>query len=107
MTTLGATFAALADPTRRAILARLVKGETTVGELARPFAISPPAISRHLKVLEGASLIINERRGKHRFCRLDPSGFTGAGEWIDFYRKLWTDKLDRLEQHFSAKRKPR
>src|SRR5215813_14912555 len=105
METLDATFAALADPTRRAILARLAKGETTVGELAKPFAISPPAISRHLKVLEGASLIINERHGKQRFCRLDPRGFTGAGEWLDFYRKLWTDELDRLEQHFSARRK--
>src|SRR5215471_312572 len=105
MEILDATFSALADPTRRAILARLATGETTVGELTKPFAISPPAISRHLKVLEGASLIINERRGKHRFCRLDPRGFRGAGEWLEFYRELWTERLDRLEHHFSARRK--
>src|SRR5580698_3013854 len=99
MTPLDHTFSALADPTRRAILARLAEGETTVGELARPFAISLPAISRHLKVLEEAELIANERRGKHRHCRLRPESFTAASECIDFYRRFWSGSFDRLDAH--------
>jgi DNA-binding transcriptional ArsR family regulator len=89
------TFAALADPTRRALLARLAEGEATVGELARPFAISLPAISRHLKVLEEASMISNERHGKHRLCRLRHEAVAGATEWLDFYRRFWSGSLKR------------
>ena len=91
------TFAALADPTRRAILARLATGDATVGELAEPFDISLPAISRHLKVLEEASLIENERQGKHRLCRLRRETLAGAAEWIDFHRNFWSGSLDRLD----------
>jgi DNA-binding transcriptional ArsR family regulator len=99
MTSLNQTFTALADPTRRAILERLAQGEATVGELAAPFQISLPAISRHLKVLEQASLISNERRGKHRQCRLNPEKLAGATEWLDFHRRFWTGSLDRLGAH--------
>jgi DNA-binding transcriptional ArsR family regulator len=99
MSTLDRTFSALADPTRRAILARLAQGEATVGQLAEPFDISLPAISRHLKVLEEASLISNERQGKHRRCRLNPEALAGAGEWIDFYRRFWSGSFDRLNAH--------
>jgi DNA-binding transcriptional ArsR family regulator len=97
MTNLNVTFAALADPTRRAILARLALGETTVGELARPFSVSQPAISRHLRILAAASLIVNERRGKHRICRLDARVL--SSEWLDSYRQFWSESFDRLEKH--------
>jgi DNA-binding transcriptional ArsR family regulator len=96
------TFGALADPTRRAILARLALGEATVGELAAPFTISLPAISRHLKVLEQAALISNERRGKHRRCRLRPEALTGAAEWLDFHRRFWSGSFDRLDAHLKT-----
>jgi DNA-binding transcriptional ArsR family regulator len=99
MNPLDQTFAALADPTRRAILERLAKGEATVGELAAPFDISPPAISRHLKVLQDASLIVNERRGKHRRCRLNPKALTAATAWLDFSHRFWTGSFDRLDSH--------
>ena len=99
MIALDRTFSALADPTRRAILARLAQGEATVGQLAEPFDISPPAISRHLKVLEEASLISNERQGKHRRCRLNPEALASAGEWIDFHRRFWSGSFDRLNAH--------
>ena len=79
-------FAALGDPTRRAILIRLARGAATVGELAEPFAMSLPAISRHLKVLERASLISNERGGKYRHCRLNREALAGAAEWLEFHR---------------------
>jgi DNA-binding transcriptional ArsR family regulator len=105
MKDLDVTFAALADPTRRAILARLALGETTVGELAKPFNISLPAVSRHLKVLESASLISNQRKGKHRRCRLNPRALEGAASWIDFYRSFWTASLDGLEVHLKRKTK--
>src|SRR3981081_94533 len=98
-------FAALADPTRRAIVARLAKGDATVGELAGPFRISPPAISRHLKVLEEASLITNERQGKHRNCHLKPEALTSAAQWIDFHRAFWSGSLDRLEVRLRKNRK--
>jgi DNA-binding transcriptional ArsR family regulator len=107
MSDLNQTFAALADPTRRAILARLAKGDATVGELALPFKISLPAISRHLKVLEEASLISNERQGKHRRCHLKPEALTGAAEWIDFQRSFWSGSLDRLEAHLKQTKKDR
>jgi DNA-binding transcriptional ArsR family regulator len=105
MSDLGQIFAALADPTRRAIVARLAKGDATVGELAGPFKISPPAISRHLKVLEEASLITNQRQGKHRRCHLKPEALTGAEEWIDFHRAFWSASFDRLDVRLKQTRK--
>ena len=102
MIALDRIFLALADPTRRAILARLAQGEATVGQLAEPFDISPPAISRHLKVLEEASLISNERQGKHRRCRLKPEALASAAEWIDFHRRFWSGSFDRLDAHLKT-----
>jgi DNA-binding transcriptional ArsR family regulator len=99
MNSLDNIFGALADPTRRAILVRLAQGEATVGELAEPFDISLPAISRHLKVLEDASLISNERHGKHRRCRLKPEVLTAAADWLDFHRRFWTGSFARLDAH--------
>ena len=93
-------FSALADPTRRAIVARLAQGDATVGELAKPFEISLPAISRHLKILEDAALISNERDGKHRRCRLEREALSGVAEWIDFQRSFWNGSFDRLEARF-------
>src|ERR1700733_12626540 len=104
MNNLDVTFAALADPTRRAILARLAQGEATVGELCAPFQISGPAISRHLKVLEQAALITREREGQHRRCRLAPEALAGAEAWIAAQRQFWTGSLDRLAEHL--KRNP-
>ncbi len=105
MKALDQTFAALADPTRRAILARLSQGEATVGEIAAPFAMSLPAISRHLKVLEQASLISNERHGKGRRCRLNAKALKDATEWLSFYARFWSGSFDRLDAHL--KRHPR
>jgi DNA-binding transcriptional ArsR family regulator len=102
MIRLDSTFSALADPTRRAILARLSAGDATVGELAEPFAISLPAISRHLKVLEEAQLITNERAGKHRRCRLRPEALKTASEWLIFYSRFWSGSLDRLADHLET-----
>src|ERR1700681_2852610 len=99
MRDLNATFSALADPTRRGMLARLARGESTVGELARPFDVSLPAISRHLRVLEAASLIVRERRGRHRVCRLNARAMAGASQWLDFYRRFWNESFDRLDKH--------
>jgi len=91
-------FAALADPTRRAILARLASGEATVAELARPFGITQPAISRHLKVLEAAGLIEAGKMAQSRPRRLKASSLDGARLWIDGLRSLWTDSFDQLDQ---------
>lgn len=99
MNQLDTTFSALADPTRRAILGQLALGERTVGEIAEPFDISLPAISRHLRVLESASLIVTERRGKYLVRRLNASSLRDATEWLEFYRSFWSDGLDRLEAH--------
>ena len=96
------TFSALADSTRRAIVQRLAAGELTVTELARPFAISLPAISRHLRVLEAAALVRQERDGQFRRCRLDAQGLQTAGEWLDFYRHFWGESLDRLDEHLKS-----
>ena len=93
------TFAALANPTRRAILARLATGGATVTELAKPFAISLPAISKHLKVLERAGLIVRSRAGKWRPCRLQPAPLEDAAAWLEDYRHLWDSRLDRLADH--------
>lgn len=95
---LSLTFAALADPTRRAILARLAGGEATVNELAAPFAISLQAISKHLKVLERAGLITRGKEAQWRPCRLETAPLEAASEWIERYREAWRDKLDRLDQ---------
>jgi len=99
MNQLDAAYAALADPTRRAILARLALGQATVGEIAEPFPISGPAISRHLKVLEEARLIARTRRGQQLVCRLDPQGLKTAQEWLDQTRAFWTGAFDRLDAH--------
>jgi len=96
------TFSALADPTRRAILLRLAAGEATVNELASPFPISLPAISRHLRVLESAALIAQEREGQFRKCRLNPAGLRATADWLDFYRQFWSESFDRLEQHLKT-----
>jgi DNA-binding transcriptional ArsR family regulator len=93
---LSRTFAALADPTRRAILARLATGEATVGELARPFAMSLPAVSRHLKVLESAGLIARGRDAQWRPCRLEPEPLRAVSDWLELYRRHWEARLDRL-----------
>lgn len=93
---LSAAFAALADPTRRAILARLAQGQTRVGELVKPFPISGPAISRHLRVLENARLIERQVDAQWRICRLHPPGLRAADDWLSQYRVFWEDRLDRL-----------
>ena len=94
---LDTTFAALADPTRRAILARLSSGEATVKELAEPFAMSLPAVSKHLKVLEHAGLIARGREAQWRPCRLEVAPLKEAAEWIGGYRKFWEESFDRLD----------
>jgi DNA-binding transcriptional ArsR family regulator len=94
---LDATFFALADPTRRAILARLASGEASVAELTAPFAISQPAISRHLKVLERAGLIQRSRDAQRRPCRLEPKPMQEANAWIERYRELWERSYERLD----------
>jgi len=101
MSSLDNAFAALADPTRRAIVARLASGEAAVGELAAPFRISLPAISRHLRVLEEAGLISRERRAQQRICRLNPAALNMAGEWLETHRRFWEQNLDRLETHLN------
>jgi len=106
-TRLDYTFAALADPTRRAILARLATGEAMVNELAKPFAISAPAITRHLNVLERAELIVRERLGQFRRCRLNPQGLQTAREWLDFHARFWSGSFDRLDEHLKTPPKPR
>ena len=102
MDQLTATFTALADPTRRAILARLARGSATVGELAEPFAISAPAISRHLKVLEEAKLIRREVEAQKRRCHLRPETLKAAAEWLEIYRQFWGERLDSLESYLDA-----
>jgi DNA-binding transcriptional ArsR family regulator len=96
---LSATFSALADPTRRAILARLVLGETSVSELAEPFDMSLPAVSKHLKVLEHAGLISRSREAQWRPCRIEPEALIGVDSWLEDYRRLWNERFDRLESY--------
>src|ERR1700726_1971443 len=93
---LSATFAALADPTRRAILARLTLGETSVTEIAEPFDMTLPAVSKHLKVLERAGLIARSRAAQWRPCRLEASPLKDATDWLEHYRRFWEQSLDRL-----------
>jgi DNA-binding transcriptional ArsR family regulator len=94
-------FAALADPTRRAILARLALGETSVTELAEPFAMSMPAVSKHLKVLERAGLIARGREAQWRPCRIELRALKDVDDWLEEYRRLWEDRLDRLDVYLS------
>ena len=107
---LSVTFAALADPTRRAILAQLAGGETSVTKLAEPFAISLPAVSKHLKVLERAGLISRSREAQWRPCKLDAKRLKEAADWVERYRQFWEQSFDRLDAHLKevqAKEKPR
>lgn len=97
--TLSTTFAALADPTRRAILARLASGSASVTDLAEPFRISLPAVSKHLKVLERAGLIARAREAQWRPCRLYARPLRDASEWLDHYRAFWTESFDRLDEY--------
>lgn len=98
---LSSAFAALADPTRRAMLARLAEGEATVNKLAEPFDLSLPAISKHLKVLERAGLVSRGRNAQFRPCRLEPAALKGVAGWIDGYRRFWEDGFDRLDAYLA------
>jgi DNA-binding transcriptional ArsR family regulator len=102
---LSATFAALADPTRRAILARLANGEATVTELAEPFRMSLPGVSKHLKVLESAGLISKGRDAQWRPCRLEGKPLRDVAEWMDTYRRFWDESMDRLDVYLQELQK--
>lgn len=102
MDPLSTKFAALADPTRRAILARLVLGETSVTELAEPFAMSMPAVSKHLKVLEHAGLVTRGRAAQWRPCRIEPAALKEVDDWLESYRRFWEAGLDRLEEYLGG-----
>ena len=99
---LSSTFAALSDPTRRAILARLALGETSVSKLAEPFAMSLPAVSKHLKVLERAGLITRGRDAQMRPCKIEVNALKEADDWLEEYRRLWKQRLDRLEDYLQT-----
>jgi len=99
--TLSPTLAALSDPTRRAIVARLARGEATVTELTAPLSISMPAVSRHLKVLEHAGLVERRRDARFRYCRLRPEGLGEVRSWLDEIREVWERRLDRLEAYLA------
>ena len=96
------TFGALSDPTRRAILVRLAEGDATVGELAAPFPVSRPAISKHLRVLEGAGLVSRARDGRLSRCALDAGPMRAASEWVDGYRQFWEGRLDALASYLDS-----
>jgi DNA-binding transcriptional ArsR family regulator len=96
---LSETFQALADPTRRALMARLTTGEASVQELAKPFKMSLPAISKHLKVLEKSGLIVRRSQAQQRLCKLQTQPIKDAVDWLEHQRKLWEDRLDRLEDY--------
>ncbi|MGW0228180.1 ArsR/SmtB family transcription factor [Actinopolymorpha singaporensis] len=98
------TFAALADPTRRAILSRLADGEATVNQLAEPFELTQQAVSKHLKVLERAGLVSRSRIGQSRPCRLERDRFDAAAEWMDRHRQVWQERYDRLDEHLATLR---
>ncbi|MCC6538595.1 MAG: winged helix-turn-helix transcriptional regulator [Bryobacterales bacterium] len=98
---LSTTFAALADPTRRAILARLALGECSVSELAAPFEMSLPAVSKHLRVLERAGLIAQRREAQRRQCRIEAAPLQHVANWTEHYRVLWEQRLDRLDQYLT------
>jgi DNA-binding transcriptional ArsR family regulator len=99
---LSATFSALSDPTRRAILARLALGETSVSKLAEPFAMSLPAVSKHLKVLERAGLITRGRDAQMRPCKIEATALKAADDWLEDYRRLWEQRLDRLDDYLKT-----
>jgi DNA-binding transcriptional ArsR family regulator len=99
---ISSTFSALADPTRRAILARLALGETSVTDLASPFEMSMPAISRHLKVLENAGLISRGREAQWRPCKLRPEPLKQAADWLEEYRRFWDESFDRLDEYLKT-----
>src|ERR1700742_1954972 len=99
MDPLSTTFHALADPTRRAILAQLASGERSVTELAAPFDISLPGISKHLKVLENAGLITRSRSAQWRPCRIEPTRFKEVSDWVEEYRRIWEEQFDRLDEY--------
>ena len=108
---LSTTFSALADPTRRAILARLSLGETSVTELAKPFKMSLPAVTKHLKVLQRAGLVKQGRQAQWRPCRLDAKPLQQAAAWVEQYRRFWEERLDRLDEYLrefqaAAKKEP-
>jgi len=103
---LSTTFAALADPTRRAILARLSSGDATVGELAEPFAMSLPAISKHLTVLERAGLVTKSRDGQRRHCRISVTPLKDATSWLELYRRHWEEQLDNLGDYLATIHEP-
>ena len=96
------TFAALADPTRRAILSRLAAGEATVNQLAEPFSLTQQAISKHIKVLERAGLVSRSRAAQARPCRIEPARFEAAADWIDYHRQQWHERYNRLDEHLAA-----
>jgi len=102
---LSTTFAALADPTRRAILARLAQGEASVGQLAAPFSISQPAVSKHLKVLEQAGLITRGRAAQSRPCKLDAARLREISDWLETYRRFWEESFDRLDAYLAQLQK--
>jgi DNA-binding transcriptional ArsR family regulator len=104
---LSVTFAALADPTRRAMLARLARGEQSVTALAAPFAMSLPAVSKHLKVLAKAGLITRGRDAQWRPCRIDPAPLHAVSDWVEEYRQLWEKRLDRLEEYLQKLQAPK
>jgi DNA-binding transcriptional ArsR family regulator len=104
---LSTTFAALSDPTRRAILERLSEGQASVSELAEPFPISLPAISRHLKVLEGAGLIVRDKSAQWRPSALRAEPLKDATDWLETYRVIWEGRMDRLDAHLKNRRKPK
>jgi DNA-binding transcriptional ArsR family regulator len=103
---LDATFAALADPTRRAIVGRLAQGDATVNELAQPFALSLPGISKHLKVLERSGLITRSRQAQFRPCHLERHALDAAVDWIETHRQLWTERFDKLDDHLRTLQVP-
>lgn len=98
---LSTTLSALADPTRRAILARLAQGEATVNEIAAPFAMSLPAVSKHLKVLEAAGLISRGRDAQWRPCRLEPAALRNVDDWLEMYRRFWTGSFDKMDAYLA------
>ncbi|MEQ1490937.1 MAG: metalloregulator ArsR/SmtB family transcription factor [Terricaulis sp.] len=102
---LSETLSALADPTRRAILERLAHGEATVNELAEPFDISLPAVSRHLKVLESAGLISRGRDAQWRPCRLEPAALKNVDAWLEMYRRFWTGSFDKMDGYIADLKK--
>ena len=102
---LDATFGALADPTRRAILARLALGDASVGELAEPFDMSLPAVSKHLRILEDAGFLIREKQGRVHRCHLDATPMQAVSDWIEVYRRFWEDQLDSLAEYLEKQQK--